>query len=145
MVKAVYLCNHRLMLTFILGALLFAVSPAQTPEALDASQEPLSNTLEQRCPSGFADPGIYKHLSREPVMSYPTQALRKGHEGRVGMRLIVGCDGVVKECAILSSSGHKSLDERACQIMARVAFDPPRDESGQPREGAYTTSLTFEL
>ena len=78
-------------------------------------------------------------------MSYPTRALRSNMEGEVGMRLIVGCDGVVKECGILQSSGHRILDEHACQIMAKVAFDPPRDDNGQAREGSYTTSLTFEL
>ena len=133
------------MLSLTLSPLLLATSLIQEAETTNAAKAPVSKSLEERCPSRFAQPDVYRHLTREPVMSYPTKALRMNMEGQVGMRLIVGCDGVVKECGILNSSGHRVLDEHACQIMAKVAFDPPRDDNGQAREGSYTTSLTFKL
>jgi TonB family protein len=138
-------CNSYRMLSLTLSPLLLAASLTQEAETTNAAKVPVSKSLEERCPSGFAQPDVYQHLTREPVMSYPTKALRMNMEGQVGIALIVGCDGVVKECGILSSSGHRMLDEHACQIMAKVAFVPLRDESGQAREGVYTTSLTFSL
>ena len=144
-VRPAPVCNSYRMLSLTLSPLFLAASLAPMQEATAADQQPIVKSLEERCPSGFAPPDVYQHLTREPVMSYPTKALRKNMEGQVGMRLIVGCDGVVKECGILSSSGHRVLDEHACQIMAKVAFNPPRDENGQAREGVYTTSLTFSL
>lgn len=103
-------------------------------------------TLAQRCPNGFADPDVYRHLSAQPDFSqYPVEALRRNLEGTVDMELIIGCDGVVKQCTIIRSSGHRVLDENACQTMARTAFSPPRDETGNPREARYTTSQTYRL
>ena len=101
--------------------------------------------MEERCPNGIAPLDSLLGLTSEPVMDYPVRALMRGLEGETTMRLTIGCDGVVKKCEIVSSSGHEILDDRACEIMERTAFDPPRNAQGQSQEKVYTTSLTFSL
>lgn len=115
------------------------------PIALALSQA-TAPTLAERCPSGFAEPDIYQYLRSDPdTASYPSGALRHEMEGSATIELLIGCDGVVKQCAVLVSSGHRVLDEHACQTMARVAFQPPRNVDGHPHEVVYTTSKTYSL
>lgn len=59
---------------------------------------------------------------------YPTSAARNGQEGSVRVAILVGSDGAVEACEILSSSGTRALDRGTCRAAVRHGrFTPARD------------------
>lgn len=80
------------------------------------------------------------------MQDYPRTALRDEVEGTVGIRLVVGTDGVPIDCQILSTSGSFNLDDGTCSIlMHRARFKPALDARGQPVTGAYSTRIAWKL
>ena len=78
--------------------------------------------------------------------NYPSAALRKEIEGRVGVRVSVGPDGRVSSCSVSSSSGSGDLDSAACEGMQRYArFDPALDAAGNPTTGSFSTSIVYKI
>lgn len=60
-----------------------------------------------------------------PPPRYPRQALRRGAEGTVLLRVLVDEQGWPKEVAIETSSGHRDLDRAAReQVLAKWRFHP---------------------
>src|SRR3546814_20436130 len=49
--------------------------------------------------------------------NYPSQAKRENAEGTTRVRLTVGTNGKVTNCAVTSSSGNDSLDDTPCRIF----------------------------
>ena len=74
----------------------------------------LKSTLQEARP-------IYKRNPRPP---YPRVARRRGYEGTVIVRALVGMDGLVNEVRLDKSSGHETLDDAALQTVQRWAFEP---------------------
>ncbi|MGB3739251.1 MAG: energy transducer TonB [Pontixanthobacter sp.] len=69
---------------------------------------------------------------------YPSRALREEREGITGVRLSVGADGRVTNCAVSRSSGHSDLDEATCNVLRRRArFDPATNAQGNDVPGTY--------
>ncbi|MFZ9394711.1 MAG: TonB family protein [Erythrobacter sp.] len=78
--------------------------------------------------------------------NYPSRALREEIQGTVGVSVVVGPDGRVSSCSVSRSSGSSILDEAACQGMQRYArFNPALDDAGNPTNGRYSTSITYQL
>ena len=64
-------------------------------------------------------------VASNPVPPYPADALARGIEGLVLLRMRIGADGGVKEAAIDRSSGTPSLDESALSTVRRLwRFEP---------------------
>src|SRR5687767_11924526 len=64
---------------------------------------------------------------------YPLSARTAGEAGTARVRLEVGPNGRVTNCAILQSSGSAALDSATCRIMrSRARFTPARDAAGTP-------------
>jgi periplasmic protein TonB len=64
---------------------------------------------------------------------YPEGAYRRHASGTVFVRLTVGIDGRVSDCAIDESSGHADLDAATCSlILKRYLYRPARDLQGRP-------------
>lgn len=62
------------------------------------------------------------------------------------MRLLIGCDGTVKDCTVLKSSGHDVLDKAGCDNMLNYArFSPATDGEGRPVESFHEMSFKFAL
>lgn len=57
----------------------------------------------------------------ESRIVYPEDAIRRGQEGEVLLRIRVGEGGVPQEIRVARSSGAKTLDEAACNGVARAA------------------------
>lgn len=80
------------------------------------------------------------------VPDYPTRAQRRGEEGTVEVLAIVGVDGRVESCDVISSSGFSSLDLAACTMMRRRArFDPALNDAGHPIVSQWTQTIHFRL
>ena len=80
------------------------------------------------------------------VPDYPTRAQRRGEEGTVEVLAVVGVNGRVESCDVISSSGYSSLDRAACTMMRRRArFDPALNDAGDPIVSQWTETIHFRL
>ena len=77
---------------------------------------------------------------------YPNDALRRGDEGTVGVRLTIGTDGRTSRCAVTASSHSPSLDAATCRILTeRAGFAPARDRRGKPTIDHYSQRITWRI
>lgn len=77
---------------------------------------------------------------------YPVEALRDGAQGTTSFRLLVGEDGSVRDCMILSSSGVPVLDEATCSLVRqRARFYPATDQKGKPTLGTYANRVRWVI
>ncbi|MBX7502493.1 energy transducer TonB [Qipengyuania sp. YG27] len=107
-------------------------------------------TPVDRCPNGpplsASESAIAANGSRRLRANYPREAERRGWTGEVHMRLLIGCDGKVKDCTVLKSSGHDVLDKAGCDNMLDYArFSPATDDEGRPVESFHEMSFKFAL
>jgi protein TonB len=75
-------------------------------------------------PAGVVREGAEIRLLRERIESrivYPEEAIRRGQEGDVLLRIRVGAGGIPKEIRVARSSGARALDEAASGGVARAA------------------------
>ena len=59
---------------------------------------------------------------------YPAQAMERGWQGKVEIRLVIGADGRIKTASIRTSSGHGILDQQALDMITKgktLAQIPP--------------------
>ena len=77
-------------------------------------KHPLEGVLHKARP-------LYKQNPRPP---YPRVARKRGYEGIVIVRALVGIDGLVNEVRLDESSGHETLDIAALKTVQRWAFEP---------------------
>ncbi|MBO4448896.1 MAG: energy transducer TonB [Kiritimatiellae bacterium] len=78
------------------------------------------------------------------VPVYPRSARRKGHEGVVTVEISVAADGAVSDVALVSSSGHRELDE-AASSAARSAHFAPATDNGECVSGRLRLTFDFRL
>ncbi|VVT20084.1 Energy transducer TonB (fragment) [Erythrobacter sp. EC-HK427] len=94
----------------------------------------------------MASPLDTQSLATRIIGSYPSQAMRAGQEGTVGVQVTISTTGSVTRCVVTSSSGYPILDAAACDVMERHAvFAPARNRAGDPVEGLFSTSVTYAL
>jgi len=67
---------------------------------------------------------------------------KRGHEGTVKLRMLLGTDGAVKQVFVASSSGNPALDDAARRAVAGCIFDPP-PVKGQRIEGWADIQYVF--
>lgn len=63
---------------------------------------------------------------RNPPPRYPQQARKRGFQGRVILKVLVGKDGRVADIGLQESSGHSILDNAALETVRDWAFTPGR-------------------
>jgi len=89
------------------------------------------------------DPRVWAPLIHQ---TYPREAAIAGLEGSVRIRVVVDKKGRVSDCFVLQTSGHRILDQAACDGMRRFAmFSPAIDASGSPTVGSYATVITYKM
>jgi TonB family protein len=77
---------------------------------------------------------------------YPLEAIRRGEQGTVAVRLDVTPAGRVGACTVTASSGSALLDAATCRLLsARARFSPARDGAGNPVADTATTKITWRL
>lgn len=77
---------------------------------------------------------------------YPAEALRKGEQGVVEVRLDIDVAGHVSACTVTQSSGSTILDGATCRLLSRRArFSPARDAQGRPVPDSYTQRIAWRL
>lgn len=75
--------------------------------------------------------------------SYPAEAVRKGWQGTVVLRVVVRPDGQAGEVTVFSSSGYPVLDAAAVHAVRRWRFRPALRD-GVPIEMAIKAPIRFE-
>jgi len=77
---------------------------------------------------------------------YPVQAMERGWEGRVEIRLVVDANGTIKSVLVKSSSRYQILDDQALD-MVRKAFSAMAQVQPAPRGREFTVDVPviFEL
>jgi TonB family protein len=77
---------------------------------------------------------------------YPVQSMRAGEEGTVGVKLFIDAGGVLLDCQVVQSSGHKALDEQTCTSFRTHgkfhAVGHPNDANGR---FSVTTRVTWQI
>ncbi len=78
------------------------------------------------------------------VVIYPPEARAKRIEGKVGLSILIGRDGKVKDAQLAKTSGYPILDDAALQI-ARLAHFRPAKVNGKPKEVWVGWTLIFQI
>jgi hypothetical protein len=90
-----------------------------------------------------AKANLAQYLSND---DYPRLAAFHGRSGITSMRLVVGSDGRIWDCAISDSSGDALLDHTSCtKLKERARFTPARDKSGQPAVSILTSQIRWVM
>lgn len=76
--------------------------------------------------------------------SYPAQAIRQRHEGKVVLLVLVAADGTPKEIKVADSSGHHELDRAAVNTAWKWRFHPG-SRDGVPIEAWARVPIDFQL
>ena len=76
---------------------------------------------------------------------YPAQAIDRGLEGRVDVRLVIGADGTPAAVLVKRSSGHEVLDRQAVDTMRRATAATPIPPALRNREIVVEIPLLYEL
>jgi TonB family protein len=84
-------------------------------------------------------------IVRRIQSEYPNDALLRGEQGIMRMRLIVSPEGTVESCTILKATETKELDSPACRSMKNAQFEPARDAAGMPFRSLYATSIVYRI
>ena len=84
-------------------------------------------------------------LVRDARPTYPASARNQGISGSVGVRVLVGADGVPESVTVVASSGNSAVDESVVQAAYKWRFDPSRDKYGQKVRCNTRRTITFNL
>lgn len=76
---------------------------------------------------------------------YPGAARLRDQEGRVGMAVLIGADGVPTACRIVTSSGYAALDDGTCDLGLTMRFRSPLGADGRPARSVYRVHIRWEL
>lgn len=81
----------------------------------------------------------------ETNVEYPTEAIKKGYQGRCFVRITVDCDGKIKDIMIERSSGYSILDEAALASIAKMPTWIPGNINGKAVAVYVTLPIYFNL
>ncbi len=76
---------------------------------------------------------------------YPSLARRRGWEGAVQLRVLIGVDDSVQQVEVVNSSGHRILDDAAMEKVRRLRPLPARPASFKDRAFAIRVPIVFRL
>jgi len=135
--------------------------PAFAPAPSQPSAEPAVQAETSRAPEisstevaakpvveGF-DPGLLNAYrlalidAAKRYKRYPPQAMDRGWQGRVEIRVVIGADGTIKRTLVKTSSNYQILDDQALDMVKRALTGIPSALRG--REFSVDIPVIFEL
>jgi protein TonB len=140
-------------------------APTAAPEAQSApapiaapaeSQAVASSPVQAPAPSmpdrELVDPSLFDAYrlalinAAKRYKRYPVQAMERGWEGRVEIRVVVDANGAIKSALVKTSSRYQVLDDQALD-MVRKAFNALAQVRPAPRGREFTVDVPviFEL
>jgi TonB family protein len=103
--------GRKTMMRFAIVAALVTSMPILTPIAMAQDAEAIAAMRRANGKIQFAH--------------YPRDALRRGEQGVVGIKVTTDAQGRLRDCAVSKSSGYASLDEAACDLLIEHAAMKP--------------------
>jgi protein TonB len=127
-----------------------AVAPSESPVAASAPAQVRAEVAAK--PADVLDPSLFDAYrlalinAAKRYKRYPVQAMDRGWEGRVEIRLVVDANGAIKSALVKTSSRYQVLDEQALE-MVRKAFNALAQVRPAPRGQEFTVDVPviFEL
>ena len=128
-------------------------SPAPAP--LASATEPQASASSAvptvKSPAGATDAGLLDKYrlalidAAKRYRRYPVQALERGWQGRVEIRVVIGANGTVKDALVKTSSHHQILDDQALDMLKRGKPLTPIPAALHGREFTVDVPVIFEL
>ena len=123
-----------------------------TPPVAAAAAEPASAQAAARDSPEAPDANLLEAYrlalidAAKRYKRYPMQAMERGWEGRVEIRVVVGANGMIKSALVKRSSRYQVLDDQALD-MVRRAFNALAQDRPAPRgrEFSVDVPVIFEL
>ena len=106
-------------------------------QAARASGEPDAGSIEQFRHALIGAAARYKR--------YPVQALERGWQGKVEIRLVIGPTGIIQSGVVKASSGHEVLDNQALDMVRRAKPLAPVPGPLRGREFSVDIPVIFDL
>lgn len=78
-------------------------------------------------------------------VQYPTDAIDRGHQGKVLVRFIIEKDGTPSEFEIFESSRRRSLDKAALDAVKQSPRWEPGIKDGKPVRVYFIVPIIFQL
>lgn len=119
----------------IVGAVLLAVVARAYPQASGA---PTGTPAAPPSTLAAVDPS-----SCNPV--YPPESVQGNETGRVSVRYVVSAAGKLIGLALVSSSGHKRLDQATLDMLGKCGRFIPATQAGKPVESSAVIEYTWKL
>lgn len=118
----------------------FPTATPTTPPFVETPQPPVAQFTPKR------PQPVNAQNSWVTTTDYPSGDLRRGHEGTVGYRLVIGTNGKVQSCEVTASSGWPGLDEAACKNVSRRArFEAGTNDKGQKVVDTYSGRVIWRI
>jgi len=92
----------------------------------------------------LTEPGFGAAYLHNPAPAYPAVALQRGWQGTVLLKVHVLANGRADHVALLSTSGHPSLDDAAAEAVAGWSF-VPASRGAQTIDGWVQVPIDFKL
>ena len=126
--------------------------PAALPSVASIAPEPASTQAPARPSAEALDASLLDAYrlalidAARRYKRYPVQAMERGWEGRVEIRVVVGENGTIKSALVKRSSRYQILDDQALD-MVRRAFNALAQVQPAPRGREFTVDVPviFEL
>ena len=129
-------------------------APAPLPEPASAvasvSGPPAATQAPTQLPAELVDPSLFDAYrlalidAAKRYKRYPAQAMERGWEGRVEIRVVVGANGMIKSVLVKRSSRYQILDDQALDMVKR-AFNALDKPAPRGREFTVDVPVVFEL
>jgi protein TonB len=126
--------------------------PASPPSLASSAPEPAPTVAAAKVPAEAVDSSLLDAYrlalidAAKRYKRYPVQAMERGWEGRVEVRVVVDANGTIKSALVKSSSRYQILDKQALD-MVRRALDALTGVRPAPRGREFTVDVPviFEL
>jgi protein TonB len=127
-------------------------APAAPPSVASSAPEHIATELPAKAPPETVDMNLLEAYrlalidAARRYKRYPAQAMERGWEGRVEIRVVVGANGKIKNALVKRSSRYQILDDQALDMVKR-AFDALTQDKPAPRGREFTVDVPviFEL
>lgn len=126
--------------------------PVLTVQLPPSAQSISAQVTPQPAPAAMAGPVVAQGpivisevaYLRQPQPRYPNESRHAHEEGLVVLRVLIDASGHAQQVTVLHSSGHRRLDDAACDAVIHALFKPHLTD-GVPHEALATVPVEFSL
>lgn len=94
--------------------------------------------------SGPTIPDVAK-LAKNLAETYTGEALSRGEQGVMSLRLTVETDGSASECIVGNLTKNRSLKTQVCKFVRAIDLEPARGDDGNPMRSFYLTQIVYRM